>query len=68
MYKCMERVLKGDVKSVVLQQTTLVGSHTVTKFTTVMATMTVHIFSTYAYYDQRLYIFVHSKHYTLSYN
>ena len=41
MYKCMERVLKGDAKP---EQTNLVGSRPVGKFTSVMATMTVHIF------------------------
>ena len=44
MYKCMERVLKGDAKAEFLQQANLVGSCTVANFTTVMATMTVHIF------------------------
>ena len=51
MYKCMERVLKGDTKAEFLQQANLVGSHTVANFTTVMVTMTVHIFTTYAYCD-----------------
>ena len=49
MYKCMERVLKGDAKAEFLQQANLVGSCTVANFTTVMATMTVHAFPTYAY-------------------
>ena len=33
-----------------------VGIHTVTDFTTVMATMTVNIFPTYIYCDQRLHL------------
>ena len=56
MYECMERVLKGDAKAEFLQQANLVGSRTVANFTTVMATMTVHIFPTYAYHDQRRYM------------
>ena len=55
MYECMERVLKGDAKAEFLQQANSVGSCTVANFTTVMATMTVHIFPTYAYRDQRQY-------------
>ena len=43
MYKCMERVLKGDAKAEFLQKANLVGSRTVANFTTVMATMTVHL-------------------------
>ena len=46
MYDCMERVLKDDAKAEFLQQANLVGSRTVTNFTTVMATMTVHVFPT----------------------
>ena len=56
MYECMERVLKGDAKAEFLQQANLVGSCTVANFTTVMATMTVHVFPTYAYRDQRRYM------------
>ena len=56
MYDCMERVLKGDAKAEFLQQANLVGSRTVANFTTVMATMTVHVFLTYAYRDQRRYM------------
>ena len=56
MYKCMERVLKGDAKAEFLQRTNIVGSHTVANFTTVKGTMTVHIFPTYAYCDQRQYM------------
>ena len=52
MYKCMERVLKGHAKAEFLQKASLAGSHIVANFTTVMATMTVHIFPTYAYCDQ----------------
>ena len=51
--QCIERVLKGDSKAEFVQYAYLVGSSTVTNFTTVMATITVHVFPTYAYYDQR---------------
>ena len=53
IYKCMERMLKGDVKAEFLQQANLVGSCTVTNVTMVMATMTVNISPTYTYCDQR---------------
>ena len=56
MYKCMEKVLKRDTKAEYLQKPNLVGSQTVANFTTVMATMTIHIFPTYAYCDQRQYM------------
>ena len=56
MYKWMERVLKSDAKAALLQQANLVGWFTVSKFTVVMATMTVHIFPTYAYHDQQQYM------------
>ena len=56
IYKCIERVLKGDAKAEFLQQINLVVSCVVANFTFVMATMTVYVFSTYAYCDQRLYI------------
>ena len=52
----MESLLKGDAKAETLQEANLVGSCTVLNFITVMATMTVHIFSTYAYHDQRQYM------------
>ena len=55
MYKCMERMLKGDAKAEFLQQDNLVVSCTVANFTTVMATMTVHALPTYAYCDQKQY-------------
>ena len=55
MYECMEKVLKGDAKAEFLQQANLVGSGTVANFIKVMATMTVHIFPTYAYCHQRRY-------------
>ena len=48
----MKRVLQGDAKAEFLQMS-LVGSYTVANFTTLMATMTVHIFPTYAYCNQR---------------
>ena len=57
MYKCMERVLKGDAKAEFTQQANLVGSCTVGNFTTVMATMTVHIFPVLAYQDQKRYMY-----------
>ena len=44
MYKCIERVLKGDAKSEFLQKANLVGKRTFANFPTVLATMTVHIF------------------------
>ena len=44
MYKCTERVLKGDAKADFVPQANLVGSGTVTNFTMVMATKTVHVF------------------------
>ena len=53
MYECMVRVLKGDVKTEFLQQANLVGSCTDANFTTEMATMTVYVFPTFAYCDQR---------------
>ena len=36
MYKCMERVLKGDAIAIFLQKAYLVGSRTVANFTTFM--------------------------------
>ena len=51
MYKCMERVLKGDAKAKFLQQADLTGTFTVADFTTVMATMNINIFFTYEYHD-----------------
>ena len=56
MYKCMERMLKGDAKAEFLQQANLVGSCTVATFTMSMATMNVHVFPTYAYGDQRRFM------------
>ena len=50
MYKCMERVLRGDAKA------NLVGRCTVANFTMVMATMTVYASPTYAYRDQTQYM------------
>ena len=55
-HKCVERVLKSDAKAERLQQANLGGSCTVANFTTVMATLTVHVFPTYAYRDQRRYM------------
>ena len=49
----MERVLKGDSEAEFHHQTNLVGSCTVANFSTVMATMTVHVFPTYTCCDQR---------------
>ena len=51
MYKCMERVLKGDAKAEFTQQANLAGSRTIGHFTTVMATMTMHFFPVLAYQD-----------------
>lgn len=56
MYECMERVLTGDAKAEFLQQANLAGARTVANFTTVMNTMTAHIFPTYANRDQRRYM------------
>ena len=53
MYKCMEWVLKGDAKAESTEQANLVESYTVGNFTTVMATMTMHIFSVLAYQDKK---------------
>ena len=52
----MERVLKGDAKAEFLQKAHIVGYCTVTNFTTVIETMTVRVFPTYAYRDQRRYM------------
>ena len=52
MYKCMERVLKNDAKAKFLQKANLINSCTVVNFTTVMTTMIVNVFPTYAYRDQ----------------
>ena len=57
MYKWMERVLKGDAKADFTQKANLVGSCTVGNFTTVMATMIVHIFPVLAYQDQKQYMY-----------
>ena len=56
MYKCMERALKGDAKADFTKQANLVASYIVGNFTTVMATMTVHIFPELAYQDQKWYM------------
>ena len=56
MYKCMERVLKGGAKAEFLQQANLECSCAIANFTTVIVTMTVHLFPTYAYRDQRQYM------------
>ena len=53
IYKWMEMVLKGDVKAEFTQQVNLVGSCAVANFT---KTMTIHVFPTYTYCDQRRYI------------
>ena len=55
MYKCMEQILNGNTKAEFTQQANFVGSHTAGNFTTVMATMTVHIFPVLAYQDQKRY-------------
>ena len=51
IYECMERVLKGNAKAEFLQKANLVSRYIVANLTTVMATMTEHVFSTYAYCD-----------------
>ena len=56
MYKCMKSVLKGDAKAKLLQTANLVGGCTVANFTTVMTTMTVHVFLTYTSHDHRQYM------------
>ena len=57
IYKYMKRVLKGDSKAEFTQQANLVGSFTIDDFTTVMATMTVHIFPILAYHNQKRYMY-----------
>ena len=57
MHKCMEWVLKDDAKAKFTQLANLVESRTVGNFTTVMATMTMHIFSVLAYPDQKWYMY-----------
>ena len=57
IYECMERVLKGDAKDGFTHQANLIGSCTVGNFTTVLATMTVDIFPTLAYQDQKRYMY-----------
>ena len=57
MYKYMEWVLKGDAKAEFTQQANLERSLTVGNYSTVMATMTVHIFPVLAYQDQKRYIY-----------
>ena len=49
IYECMERVLKDDAKAEFLQQANLVGSCAVANFTTVIETMTIHVFPTYCH-------------------
>ena len=61
MYKCMVRVVKGDAKAVFLQKTNLVCSRTVANVTIVILTMTVHVFPTYAYRDQRQHMQGHLR-------
>ena len=52
----MERVLKGDTKAEFTQQANVVESRTAGNFTTVMATMTLHIFPALVYQDQKRYM------------
>ena len=49
----MESVVKGDAKVTYTQQTNLVGCCSVGNFTTVIAKMSLHIFPTLAYQDQK---------------
>ena len=48
--------LESEAKAEFLQKTNFIGSFTVPNFIFIMATMTVHIFSNYAYCDQRWYM------------
>ena len=57
IYECMEWVLKGDAKAKFTQQTNLLGSCTVGNFTTVTATMTMHIFPVLTYPEQKRYMY-----------
>ena len=57
MYKCMERVVKGDAKAKFLQYVNLVGSGTIGNFTVVIVTMTMHIFAVMAYQDKKQYLY-----------
>ena len=61
MYKCMERVLKGDTKAEFTQKTYLVRSRTVGNFTMVMAIMTLNIFPVLAYQDQKWFMYRHLR-------
>ena len=61
MYKCIERILKGDAKAKIILQANLVQSHTVINFTTVMATMNEHIFPALTYQDQKRYIYMYRR-------
>ena len=61
MYKCMERVLRVDAKGKFLQQAILLGSCTAANFTTLMATMIVNVFRSYAYRHQRHYMQMYLK-------
>ena len=49
---------KKVTKAEFLQQANLVGSCTVANFTIVMATMSLHVFPTYTYCDQRQYMYL----------
>ena len=53
----MERALRGEAKYKFTQQDNLVGSRTVGNFTTIMATMTSHIFPVLDYQDQKRYMY-----------
>ena len=57
MYKCMTRLVNDDAKVEFTQQANLIGSCTVGNFTTIMVTMTVHIFPVLAYQDQKRYMY-----------
>ena len=47
--------MNGDAKAFFHKQADLVGSCTVPNFTMILATMTAHIFPTYAPCDQKQY-------------
>ena len=68
MYECMERMLKGDAKAEFLQKANLLGCHTVATFIVVMATMTVHVFPSYAYCDAKAEFFSEGEPSRLSYS
>ena len=53
--------LFGDAKAKFLQQANLVGCYILANFTTIMATMTVHIFPSHTHCDQKQYFKRHLR-------